>query len=71
MITPKALAEMATVSLSTIYALLRSGKLPGYRVGVNGKGKWLLKWEDWEAFLATCRVSDWPQEGDDKPYAFL
>jgi excisionase family DNA binding protein len=61
-LTPKQLAEKATVSLSTVYALLNSGRLKGFRVGVHGRGKWLVKWEDWEAFLATCKVSEWPQE---------
>lgn len=71
MMTPKQLAEKACVSLSTVYSLLRSRRLPGFRVGVHGKGKWLVRWEDWEAFLATCRVSDWNVAEEEGEYKYL
>ena len=61
--TPKELSAQAKVSRSLVYKLLRDGKLPGYRVGCNGRGKYLLRWEDWEKFLETCRLSEPQEEG--------
>jgi excisionase family DNA binding protein len=69
-LTPKQCAEKIGVSLSLIYALLQTGKLKGMRIGVRGKGKWLVAPEDLDAFLATCKVSDLP-EPDDGDYAYL
>ena len=62
LLTPKQCAERATVSLSLIYALLRSRRLPALRVGVNGKGKWLVRQEDLDSFLKTCVLSGLPQD---------
>ena len=65
MLTPKQLAEKASLSVGTVYGLVGKGLLPCYRVGVKG-GKILIRWEDWEAFLATRRVSEWTQP-EEKP----
>ena len=65
MFTPKRLSEKACISVGTVYALIGKGLLPCYRVGVKG-GKILIRWEDWEAFLATRRVSEWTQT-EEKP----
>ena len=70
LITPKQLAEKACISVSTIYGLVGKGLLPCYRVGVK-KGKILIKWDDWEAFLATRRVSEWPQPEEQGDYRYL
>jgi excisionase family DNA binding protein len=62
-LTPLQISELWPVSLSTVYALVRSGKLAAYRIGAQGKGrKILIRQEDWENFLATTRVSEWPRE---------
>jgi excisionase family DNA binding protein len=64
-LTPLQIAERWPVSLSTVYALVRGGKLAAYRIGAQGKGrKILIRQEDWENFLATTKVSDWPREGE-------
>ena len=65
MLTPKDLALKACISVSTVYGLVNKGLLPCYRVGVK-KGKILIRWEDWETFLQTRRVSEWPQP-EEKP----
>jgi excisionase family DNA binding protein len=59
-LTPKQAAARACVSVSLIYALLRNGRLLALRVGVRGKGKWLIRSEDLDAFLASCKLSEWP-----------
>lgn len=69
MLTPLQAAKRANVSLSMIYALLRAGRLPGYRVGCRGKGKWLIREEDLDGFLASCKLNDLPQ--DDGTYKHL
>lgn len=57
-LTPKQAAEQMGVSLSLVYQLLRHRKVPAYRVGVRGRGKWLIEEEDLDRFLATCRVEE-------------
>lgn len=57
-LTAKQAAARACVSLSLIYGLLQKGRLPALRVGVRGKGKWLIHPEDLDAFLATCKLSE-------------
>ena len=64
LLTPTDVAKRGCVSRSLIYGLIRQGKLPAYRVGVNGKGKLLIKWADWETFLEECRVSPWPRRDE-------
>lgn len=56
-LTPAECAARARVSLSLIYALLRKKKIPALRVGL-GRGKWLIKEEDFEAFLTSCKQED-------------
>lgn len=68
--TPREIAEKACVSQSTVYALLKAGRLPGFRVGCRGRGKWLVRWEDWEAFLASCKVAAGSVD-DGRPFRFL
>lgn len=62
MLTPKQAAGRACVSVSLIYALLRSKRLPGYRVGVRGRGKWLIEESELDGFLASCKLSNLPLE---------
>jgi excisionase family DNA binding protein len=57
-LTPKQAAERLSVSLSLVYQLLRQRKIPAYRVGVRGRGKWLIEEEDLNGFLATCKVEE-------------
>ena len=63
--TPKQLAQATGVSQSTIYSLVRQGRLAAYRVGCRGKGKYLIEEADWETFLAGCKTDVLPPEGDD------
>jgi excisionase family DNA binding protein len=57
MITVEEAAARLHVSMSTVYELCRTGKLPCYRIGVHGKGKVLIKPEDLDEFLQTSRVA--------------
>ena len=57
-LTPKQAAERLSVSLSLVYQLLRQRKIPAYRVGVRGRGKWLIEEQDLNVFLATCKVEE-------------
>jgi excisionase family DNA binding protein len=57
MLTPKECAERVCVSLSLIYALLKKKKIPALRIGL-GRGKWLIQEDDFEAFLANCKLED-------------
>ena len=63
--TPKQLAQATGVSQSTIYSLVRQGKLAAYRVGCRGRGKYLIEEADWERFLAGCRTDVVVPESDD------
>lgn len=69
-LTPKQCAERIGVSLSLIYAALHAGKLVAFRVGVRGKGKWLIDSEDFDAWLQSMKVSK-AVPVDDGRYKFL
>ena len=56
--TPEQLAEKACLSARTVRALLDATVLPC----VERDGTRLVRWEDWEAFVATCPVSEWFSE---------
>lgn len=70
MLTPSQIAERWGVSQSTVYGLVKAGRVQAYRVGCRGKGKILISQDDWEAFLATCRVAG-RTEPDDGEYDYL
>ncbi len=53
--TPEQLAEKACVSVRTVTALLDARVLPC----VVRDDQRMIRWEDWEAFVATCPVSEW------------
>lgn len=55
-LTPKQAALRMCVSLSLVYQLLRERKIPAYRVGVRGRGKYVLEVEDVDAFMANCKL---------------
>lgn len=57
-LTPKEAAKRACVSVSLIYALLKQRRLPALRVGVRGRGKWLIESDDLDGFLSECRVNE-------------
>lgn len=69
-LTVKEAAQRACVSQSLIYALLKQQKLPAFRVGVRGRGKWLIAVADLDGFMASCRLADLPVP-DDSEYQFL
>lgn len=61
MMTPGQAAERLGVSLSLIYQLCASRRLPHYRIGGEGRrGKVVIDEKDLDAFLAGCRVTDDP-----------
>ncbi|MFO0847867.1 MAG: helix-turn-helix domain-containing protein [Gemmataceae bacterium] len=62
--TPKQIAASTGLSASLIYALVRQGRLPAYRIGCHGRGRVMIAEEDWEGFLRTCKPSDWKTDGD-------
>ncbi len=64
--TPKEISEAEGISLSTIYALVRQGRLSAYRIGARGRGRYLIADEDWRAFLESCREEARQPEGDYK-----
>jgi excisionase family DNA binding protein len=64
-LTPKQAAERLSVSLSLVYQLLRQRKIPAYRVGVRGRGKWLIEEQDLNVFLATCKVEELSMDESD------
>lgn len=64
-LTPKQAAERIGISLSLVYQLLQQRKIPAYRVGLRGRGKWLIEEEDLERFLDSCRIDD-PDLTDEK-----
>ena len=57
-LTPRQAAERMCVSLSLVYQLLQQRKIPAYRIGVRGRGKWLIEIEDLDAYLASCKVEN-------------
>jgi hypothetical protein len=62
-LTVEQLAARACLSARTIRALLDAKALPS----VVKDGVRLVKWEDWEAFVATCPVSEWFTATDGLP----
>lgn len=60
-LTPKEVAARARVSPSLVYALLKRGLLPGIRVGVNGRGKWIVEAADLERFLSSRKLTGLPE----------
>lgn len=69
-LTPKQCAERIGVSQSLIYAALHAGKLKAFRVGVRGRGKWLVMPDDFDAWLQSMKVSQ-AVPVDDGSYVFL
>ncbi|QEL17660.1 helix-turn-helix domain-containing protein [Limnoglobus roseus] len=59
-LTVKQAAERAQVSRSLVYGLLRTGRLKALRIGVRGRGKWLIEVEELDAFLESCRAAGPP-----------
>ena len=60
--TPAECAAKANVSLSLIYHVLRDGRLRAMRIGCRGRGCWRVAPEDFDNWLATCKVSEVRQE---------
>ena len=58
LIKPADCAREAGVSLGTIYANLRSGRLRGYRIGSTGRGTWRIEPGDFELWLQSLRFAD-------------
>jgi hypothetical protein len=58
-LTPEQLGEKACLSARTIRALLDAKAVPF----VARDGERLVRLEDWEAFVATCPVSEWFASG--------
>ena len=70
MLTPKQAAEYLGVSLSMIYQLAEERRITHFRVGGKGKrGKLLFLPRDLDDFLASCRVTEPPDE--DGPLAHI
>lgn len=67
-LTPKQAARRMCVSLSLVYALLQKRKIPAYRVGVRGRGKWIIEEEDLDGFLASCKVEELKREEGELRY---
>ncbi len=61
-LTPKQASERMCVSLSLVYQLLQQRRLPAYRIGVRGRGKWVIEEADLEAFLAECKINEVPPD---------
>lgn len=61
-LTPMECAEKANVSLSLIYAVLKSGRLKAMRIGCRGKGKWLVDHDDFENWKQSCRLEDMAED---------
>jgi hypothetical protein len=59
-LTAEELAIKACLSARTIRALLDAKALPS----VVKDGVRLVNWSDWEAFVATCPVSEWSTATD-------
>ena len=53
--TLPAVAAELSVSHAQVYALLRSGDLPGVKIG--GRGVWRIERSELEAFITRCRVT--------------
>jgi excisionase family DNA binding protein len=63
-LTPAECAERANVSLSLIYAVLKSGRLKAMRIGCRGRGCWRIDPDDFENWKQSCRLEEMPQEDD-------
>ena len=50
--TPREVAEILSVSVFTVQELLRSGKLPGFKI----TSRWRIKAEDLKEFMETQMV---------------
>ena len=64
-LTVKQAAARACVSPSLVYALLKARRLPAIRVGVRGKGKWLISVSDLDGFMASCKIGNLPVVGEE------
>lgn len=63
MITVEEAAALLHVSVSTVYELCKTGRLPCYRIGVHGRGKVLIASVELEKFLEASRmIPDQPQQ---------
>ncbi len=63
LLSPAEAAEQAGVSQSLIYQLCDERRLVHYRVGRKGKrGKILIDPRDLDEFMASCKVTDPPDD---------
>ncbi len=63
LLTPKEAADRIGVSSSLVYQWCDERRLPHYRMGGKGRrGKILIAPKDLDAFLASCRVTEPPDE---------
>lgn len=62
--TPKQIAEAEGISQSTVYALVKQGRLEAYRIGARGRGRILIDDSAWLAFVATCKSAGIAAEDD-------
>lgn len=60
-LTVEEAAEVMSLGLSTVYAMIDSGKLPCHDVGPRGGSK-RIKREDLQAYLDSCRRGEKPRE---------
>lgn len=65
-LTPKQAALRMCVSVSLVYALLQKRKIPAYRIGVLGRGRYVLESDDVDAFMARCKLEELPEVRDEK-----
>lgn len=66
-LTVQQAAQRAGVSESLVYEWCKKKLLPHYRLGVNGAGgKILIDPDDFDGFLASCKVMPGPDDGDDE-----
>lgn len=54
-LTPEEVAQVLDVSLMTVYRKLKSGELPGAKIGAN---TWRIKQDDLNAFVEECKGGD-------------
>jgi excisionase family DNA binding protein len=60
-LTVKQAAARACVSKSLLYALLKSGRLAGVRIGCRGRGTWRVEESVLDAFLEDCKSEPPPE----------
>jgi len=65
LLRPKQVAELLSCSLSNVYALLESGRLPSVSVGAGGAGLRVMP-EDVKAFIDSGRHGRRPKEWPEK-----